>query len=718
MSDSHGFLSDRWHLVAGLRVTLRPDCRVRRQMFRGQAWLVISDPFANRHFRVRAEAWRFLAQLDRWRTVDELWRGMIEHEPESAPGQREVIQVLAQLHGANLLVSDAPPETWSMVQRRERERQRAARQQWLNFLFLRIPLFDPNPLLEKLQPLSRVLIGPAGLVLWLIALALGGKAIVDHWGAFRVQTQGVLAPANLVWLYAVWALVKIFHELGHGVMTKRFGGEVRSCGVMLLVFTPVPFVDTSAAWAFREKGKRLLVGAGGMIFELFAAAIAAMVWARVGGEGTIGRVAYNVVFLASVSTLLFNANPLLKFDGYYLLADAFGVPNLQTRAAQQWRRWFERLGLGVDAPSPLARTRRGAAGLGFFGAASAVYRVFVLLVIAAFIGGQLFELGLLLAAVGLAVWLGGPLLKFYRYLTTDPKLQRVRQRAVAWAVGVPAAIAVLMLWIPMPHAVRAPGIVTGEASADIHADVSGEIVQLAVASGDMVQPGQVLVRLANPQLDELRRELQALRREVEARRSSAWSRLPAVLEPLVQRLRSIDAQLQELESQHAALTVTAPHAGIWSSPNSDWRIGARVQRGAVFGRLRSADSLVFEAVVAQRDVDRLTRSATRRPEVRLRGATDIAIATGEAELRPAESLRLPSPALGWRGGGVIPTKPDDPEGVIAQEPFFRLRAPLPHGSAPMLFMRTGVMRVALDPQPWGVQAWRRLRQFIQERYGR
>lgn len=718
MAETAGLLSDRWHLVAGLRVGLRPDCPVRRQSFRGQPWYVISDPFANRHFRVRPEAWGLLARLDRSKTVEILWQEMIERDPTTAPGQREVIQMLTKLHGANLLVAEVAPETWSMVARREREQRQAARQQWMNFLFLRIPLFDPDAILERLQPLGKRLLSRWGVVLWVLVVLAGGKSIVDHWAAFRVQTQGVLAPANLGWLYVVWTLVKVIHEFGHGMMAKRWGGQVRSCGIMLLVFTPVPFVDVSAAWAFRERWKRMLVGGGGMIFELFVAAVAAVVWARAGGEGMVGAVAYNVVFLASVSTILFNANPLLRFDGYYLLADWVGVPNLQRQAASQWRRWFERKGLGLDGPSPLARTNRGAFALGAFGAAGAFYRVFVLLVIAAFIGGQLFEVGFVFALIGLAIWLGGPLLKFWRYLSSGAETQSVRRRALTWAVGLPVILIGGLAWVPMPHAVRAPGVVTSATVADVYAQAEGVIDRVAVRSGMLVREGAVLVELVNPELKDLRVELAAALREIEARRALAWSDTPAVLQPLDKRRESIRAQLAEVDEQLASLAVRASHDGVWSSPDMERRMGAQVPRGVRLGRLFSTEDLVFDAVVAQRDVDRLTRSSVRRSEVRFRGVAEFAIATDEGVLRPAESQRLPSAALGWQAGGMVPTDPEDADGMRAAEPFFKLRARFPGGAVPELFQRTGVMRIGLDWQPWGVQAWRRLRQFVQERYGR
>jgi putative peptide zinc metalloprotease protein len=239
-----------------------------------------------------------------------------------------------------------------------------------------------------------------------------------------------------------------------------------------------------------------------------------------------------------------------------------------------------------------------------------------------------------------------------------------------------------------------------------------------VESVTVVQDGQVLVVLANPELVELRYELQALERAVRARRAAAWARLPAVLQPLDQRLASITAQLIEIEDQLVELEVRAPQAGVWSAPLLETRLGVRVPRGALLGRLRSGDDLMFEAVVAQRDVDRFNRSARRLMEVRLRGTAATAHPAGPGELRPAESRVLPSPALGWSTGGTVPTDPEDPEGRRALEPFFRLEVPLPEDEVADLFLRTGVLRVGLDWQPWGVQAWRRVRQLIQVRYGR
>jgi putative peptide zinc metalloprotease protein len=205
---------------------------------------------------------------------------------------------------------------------------------------------------------------------------------------------------------------------------------------------------------------------------------------------------------------------------------------------------------------------------------------------------------------------------------------------------------------------------------------------------------------------------------VEVQRTLAWSRLPAVINPLEQRLRSIDAQLRENAERQAALTVNAPRTGRWSAPTLDWRLGAEVPRGARLGRLRGGEHRRFIAVVRARDVDRLTRSARREGEVRLRGAAGEALAVRLADLRPAESRRLPSPALGWQSGGDVATDPSDPDGVTAAEPFFVLEGLLPAAATPELYLRTGVLRVALDPQPWGRQWLRRLRQLVQERYGR
>src|SRR6185295_5159685 len=218
------------------------------------------------------------------------------------------------------------------------------------------------------------------------------KVAIDEFPSLRDQSQGILAPDNLLLLYLGTAFIKTVHEFGHAFFCRRYGGEVHTMGIMFMIFTPMPYVDASSSWGFRRRYQRMLVGAGGMIFELFVAAIAVFVW-RQTAPGIIHSVAYNMIFVASVSTLIFNLNPLMRFDGYYLLSDLLEVPNLNQRSMRQLRYWTEKYLLGVAKAEPIAQTHKEATWLTIFGVAATIYRVIVFGGILLFIADRFMLLG-------------------------------------------------------------------------------------------------------------------------------------------------------------------------------------------------------------------------------------------------------------------------------------------------------------------------------------
>ena len=229
-------------------------------------------------------------------------------------------------------------------------------------------------------------------------------------------------------------------------------------GLTLLVFTPVPFVDATAAWAFRERWKRVWVGSAGMIIELFLAGLAVFVWVNT-GPGLVNGIAYNLMIVASVSTLLFNLNPLLRFDGYYILSDLTDSPNLQPRSVQQWYYWIERYAFGSKLAQSPSSSLLDAIWLGLFGISSWVYRIFITFVIILFVADKFFGLGFLAATLTIIGFFVMPLYKGISYLLAGPRIEQVRTRAWLVTGGVVAALVVLLGIIPFPNHFRAPGVV-------------------------------------------------------------------------------------------------------------------------------------------------------------------------------------------------------------------------------------------------------------------
>lgn len=716
MADISATFSESWYRVANQRISLRPAVKVRRQNFRGERWIVLENPFSNQFFRLPPRAYDFVARLSPERTVEQVWHECLERFPDDAPGQEAIIQLLSQLYHANLLQYDLATDAAQLFKRYDRTRQRETRARLLNIMFMRFPLLDPDRFLVKTVPFVGKLISPIGGLIWLAVVAMGLKVTLDNFSELSRQVQGVLAPDNLILLYIGMVLIKALHEFGHAYFCRRFGGEVHVIGVMLMIFTPVPYMDATSSWGFRSRWKRMLVGAAGMIVELFVAAIAALVWANT-APGTIHSLAYNMMFVASVSTVVFNINPLLRFDGYYMLSDLLDIPNLHQRSRQQLVYWCERYLFGVKASRKPSESRREAGWLATFGVASGIYRFFVFAAILLFVADQFLLLGILMAAACLIAWVVAPIWKLAVYLSSNPILARRRLRAVSVTLGLAALLLLTLDGIPFPHYFRAPGVVESEQWSQVLNDSPGYLERVVSRPGAPVKAGDPLIVLANRELDLEISQARARYEEVQARlRQAMQEQLPNV-KPLNQRLESIRKELEQSELDRQRLTIRARQDGVWIAPQVHHYVGRWMVRGSDLGLVVGPSAYVFKATVAQEDGDRLFKHQFPKAEVRLFGQADTVVPVGNLEIIPAEKRQLPSAALGWAGGGEMPVAPDDPEGRRTLEPFFEVRANVEPAAAAALFHgRAGRIRFQLAPEPLLPRWIRKLRQVLQKRY--
>lgn len=705
--------SDVWHRVAGLQVALRPTVRVRKQLFRGETWYLVHDPFNNNFFRIRPEAHQLVTRLAPDRTIGNVWADCLARYPDAAPGQADVVELLAQLHHANLLYYRGAADPAKVFERHERRRQRELQSSVLSVMFARMHLFDPDPLLDRLAPLIRLAFGPLGALIWLVVVAIGAKTALEARHLLGLQSEGLLAPDNWALLYVALVGLKVLHELGHAAMCKRFGGEVHSTGVMLMVFTPLPYMDATSAWGFRSRWHRALVGAAGMIVELFVAALATLVWSRTGQGTALHALAYNVMCVAGVSTLVFNVNPLLRFDGYYIFSDLVDVPNLHQRASEQLTHLAERYLLGYrDSRSP-AQTMTGALGLTAFGLASNVYRLFVSLGIVFFVADRFLLVGLVMAAFCVFAWTVLPLGQLLHYLLTSPKLARTRLRAWLVAGGAVGGVVALLAIIPAPVRFRAPGVLEAIEHVQVTADAPGRVAAARAISGARVKAGDVLVELANPEIDLDLAAARAQLVEIEAREQKAAGHSAVDLAPARRRKEEVQRRLDRLEAQRASLTVRAKIGGTWVAPRE--LAGTWVARGGSLGQIVDDSSFRFAAVVPQDEAGSVFARPPEKAEVRLIGDAGRTLAVAAPQVIPFQARRLPSAALGWRGGGQMAVSQADASGLETTEPFFRVHATL--APAPRLMHgRSGLLRLTLGSEPLLFQWGRRLMQLVQRRY--
>ncbi|MEM9414497.1 MAG: PqqD family peptide modification chaperone [Planctomycetota bacterium] len=730
---------ESWYRVAQLRPRLRSLVQSYRQHYRDAVWQVLRDPGSNKFYRLDESNYYLVGLLDGQRSVDDVWKIATEQLGHDAPTQGEVIQLLGQLYTNNLLEADLPPDVEGMFDRYRKRKQREVTGYLTNILFARIPLYDPDRLLGRWVGVLGWLFSPVGIVLWFGLIGFGGYTLLSG-GKFDLIVQqtmgdptasveGVLAPGNLWLLYVAMVFTKLLHEFGHGICCKYFGkrrhsgGEVHATGVMLLAFMPIPYIDASSSWALRSKWQRAFVAAAGMYVELALAAVAAIVWANTDPATTINQLAFNVIFIASVTTLLFNANPLIRFDGYYILSDLIEMPNLAQRSKDYLNYLCKKYAYKVRRPRDPARTPGERPVLLTYGIASFFYRIFITVTIIWFVADKLFFIGAAMAVAAVIGFVFVPLGKFIRYLFTNAELTRTRGRSIAITAATLAVLVGLVGFVPVPEWKTAQAVVEPAREADIHARTEGYLVEVLPTgswSGAGVEDGAVLFQGENTELAmERARVLAQLRLSRAQYKQRLAQGESAAARAVNDQIAALQQRLDHIEAMQSDLTIRAPFAGRWSVGQGDSVTGRYVHRGEAVGRL-VADDDPYVRVLADQAVGPRLRSelAVGEPvRLRVRGEPGIELFGTIESFAQSGRSQLSTPTATYAGGGDLEMDPDNPESGKTARAYFELRVALPPDAEQTL--RPGqalVARFTLPNAPIAEQAYRVVRQLIQRRF--
>lgn len=703
--------STSWYRVAGLRPRLRAQARLYRHRYRGQLWYLLQDPATGRIHRFAPATRLVIAAMDGRRSVEDLWALANRHLGEAAPTQDEMITLLGQLHAADLIQSDVTPDVAELFERGERQRKSQRLRSYLNPMALRIPLWDPDRFLNRINALARPLWGRWGALLWLAVVLPALVLVPSRWPELSNNiSDRILAADNLLLLWLVFPVIKVLHELGHATATKAGGGEVHDLGIMLLVLMPVPYVDASAATAFKSKGQRAVVGAAGMLVELFIAALAFYGW-LLAEPGLVRSILFNAMVVASASTVLFNGNPLLRYDAYYILADLIEMPNLANRALRYWSYLLERhLFRLADAEAPPASPGERAWCL-FYAPASSIYRIMVAVSIAIFIAGKFFVVGVVLAIWTLVTMTVLPLVKAVRHLVTNPRLQRQRQRTLAIAGGITAALLLFLFAIPLPFRSQAEGIVWLPDEAVVRAGGNGFLRTFLAEPGSRVEKGSPLVQSHDPALEAEIALGEAKVAELEAVYAAQFVADRAMANMVRERLMSEEAALRRLRERAEQLIASAGAGGIFMAPRAADMPGRFLHKGELLGYVTEKGRPLARVVVAQGGVD-MVRLATGRVQIRL--AHNLAAPVEGRLVRqvPAGDSRLPSRALTPEGGGQIAADPHDGQGTKAMERVFQFDVELTSGIPMDLFGERVHVRFEHPWEPLAQQWYRGLRRLF------
>lgn len=704
-----------WQRLESLRPSLPRHIHIQRRDYNGERWYILQDKSNGRFHRLTPSAWRLISAMDGRNSLGQVLAAAAHAEFYSAedeiPTRDDLIHLLQYLHVADLLVCDLPPNTQELFARREQKKQQRWLRLLMNPLTWNIPLGNPDRLLDKLMPLARLLASRTMGIVWLLVVGYALLQVGVHWTQL---TQGhldrVLSPSNLFLLWLTYPCFKVLHELGHGLFTKVWGGQVNDCGLVFVVGTPLPYVDASAATGFQSKRQRLMVGAAGMAVELFLAALALLLWLQL-PNGFLRDFLYNIMIIGGVSTLFFNGNPLMRFDGYHLLTDAFDLPNLATRANQQFSYLLRRYAYGVSGVFSPAVNYREAVLLTGYSVAAFAYRLFMLFFIILLVANYFPTLGLVIGCWLLFFQLLWPALKALNYLVSDKQLASKRTRALGvTAAGVTLAM-LLLVAVPMPMSTSVEAVLWLPDEARVKVESSGEVTKLLVADGTTVEQGQELVRLHNPVLVANLAVQQAHLREYEARYQQAWVEDRAQAQLFEQDINAIRAEITLLQARVMNLVVRSPSSGIFRITRPYHLPGSFLRQGDEFALIEKPDRVRVRAALLQDEVG-LVRQATEGVSIKFASNPLRSITAEMAQDIPVATRELPSQVLGAQGGGRLAVDSTHPSGTRVKEEVFLLDLALHDFVQSGHYGERAYVRFQHPAEPLAAQWYRALQQLF------
>lgn len=645
---------------ANVVLRLRDDLTFTPQSVGGEQLYVVEDRLSGKCYRVGLKEYALATALDGEKNLGQVLATLAEGRAECSLTETEGLQVCRWLlqtrlvqpvHGEQVAPAIAKAGSrWAMI----------------NPIFIRIPLLSPDRLLERLLPsldwINTAAALAATAILWLIATL----HVAAGWERFVGSATNIFSLDQGVYLLLGWVLLKVLHELGHGLACKHYGGYVREAGVALLLLAPIPYVDVTSSWRLRSKWARIHIAAAGMIVEAIIAAFAALAWSY-SPDGAFSQLCVNIVVMATATTLLFNANPLMRFDGYYMLTDLLELPNLYSRGQQFvsaiGRRWV----LG-DPNATLPNTTRFVRG---YALASWVWRLFVCVSLICAAAALFHGAGVVIAAIAIFSWFIAPAIRLVRTLCADTDRKRLMRVGTIAIVVTTVGWAVLS-YTPWPFPRRSPGIVEYEPLSVVRAESAGFLREILVNPGERVTVGQVLARLENP---ELPNQLELLELNIKASqlrcRMYRQRREMAAHQAEAEQLAAFKTQLTEKRKQVEGLSIRASSAGQIVGRTLPQLVGTYLSEGQELCRIGRESAKEIQLSVHQDDVESFQERVGQQLAIR---STSGLVYASLTRISPRATERATHPALCASHGGPLAVRQtnegDSADQIVLLEPRF------------------------------------------------
>ncbi|MCE9552524.1 MAG: biotin/lipoyl-binding protein [Planctomycetes bacterium] len=733
-----------------LTLRTRGDLVVRRQQYQGEVAWIVKDPLKLSYFRFRDEEYALLTMFDGRVSLDDIRQQFERQFMPRRISVEEIARFIGELYRSGLIVADVPGQAEQFRKRQDENQRKKVLTAASSVLALRLPVFDPDRLLTWLDRCVGWFFSPAAIVAS-IGLILSAVLLVavqfDVFLARLPAFHQFFAQENWLAMATMLALAKILHEFGHGLSCKHFGGECHEMGAMLLVFTPCLYCNVSDSWMLRNKWQRAAVGAAGMYVELVLASVATFIWWN-SAPGLVNQLCLSLMFVSSVSTLVFNANPLLKYDGYYILSDLLEVPNLRQKAAKLMHRKLGAWCLGLPEAADPMLPQRGRGWFGLYAIAATLYGWVLLFSILWFLN-NVFEphglqvLGRLIAVAAVAGAVVPPLWQLTRFLRVPGRIHLVKRNHLLATGGLIAMLAFAALVIPLPRSVSCSVEIQPRDAKNVFVEVPAVLEQVHVQPGQPVKKGEPLAELSSPDVVLEDARLAGQEAEIEARLAAldrqrhgfdeganeAREQFPQVRESLenVRALRALKQRdMQRLKLVAPCDGTVMPPPQVAAAPHTDGRLvswsGTPLKPqnlGAVLGTsgersllCRVGDPKRLEAVLVidQADIELVREGQAVRIQIdQLPGESLLSTVDRVAQ----RELELTSRRMSSKTGGQLQTQTDANGAERPTSTSYQARALLTDEEAVLRLGARGKARISVKSQTLAARLWRYMSQTFQ-----
>lgn len=696
---------------------LRGDLVITRQKYEGRTYYVIKDPISLQYFRLSAEDYFLATLFDGRRTFGQIREALIRQYPHTRVEQslEELNERVLRFANDLALLQFLRVQGQRLKARFESQRKQKAKKGWFfnlvnQVFFKRFSVWDPDVVLGRMAKPLGWLYTPAA---WYISLAIIALALVIfglNVGRISPSLEKFFEFENILLIWVTTIVIKAIHELGHGLTCKHFGGEVHEVGIMFMVFTPYFFVNVSDSWVLPERRHRILISAAGIYVELILAAFATFAWAFI-QPGWLQSFFWNVMVIASLYTLIFNANPLMRFDGYYILTDWMEIPNLQGKSRALISHQIKELLFGNKGGDqtlsrmPLPRQRFWLFYI--YAVASYIYGYYVTYSLTWFMSDQLAQydlknVGRFLAISAVLAWIIMPFWAFFRglQLKREDWNPHGRLRRLALILSVVLGAFTALCFIPWELTIKRTGVVQLADPEAVRPKVEGFVSAVFVAEGEAVQAGQPLAQLFNRDLQQrLVMAEQRLRiAEGNAQRALGLDK-PAEVRQAEAERSAYESRLAEARRDIHDLTLRATGPGTVLSRDLNRHIGRALKQNDLFCEIGRLDPMLIKVALSQKQVRYV--QAGQKVEITPDSYPHQTITGTIKEVHPIYGSKDLPAALSALRGGDVAVKTDEHGQEVPVERTYEARIEVQNANGVLRPGMTSHGRIYTGKRPWG-----------------